>query len=38
MLSAGNKSDFMHQPTIDRILKQCQRTKINKGMLSAGPK
>ena len=33
-ISAGPKYDFMPQPTIHRLLKQCQRTKINKAMVS----
>ena len=35
---AGPKSDDMPKFTIHRLLKQCQRTKINKTMLSSGPK
>ena len=34
-ISVSPKQDFMPQPIIHRPLKQCQRTKTNKAMLSA---
>ena len=34
-ISTGPKKDFMPQPTNHRLLKQWQRPKINKAMLSA---
>ena len=34
-ISAGRKQDFMPQPTMHRLWKQWEKTKINKAMLSA---
>ena len=34
-ISGGPKLDFMPQPTIHRLLNQCERTKANKAMISA---